>query len=144
MKTRLFDASAIMLIAKNHPEDAPEQLNQEYILDLTLYEIGNAVWKINKLLGKPSREKALETIEQLHRLTALMIRHEALDKQTHTKVMDNALHHGLTYYDSAYLTAAQQLETTLVTTDKKLEDAAKRANIHTMNPATPSTGSQRT
>jgi len=48
MKTRLFDASAIILLIKRHPDTASTTLEGEYILNLTPYEVGNALWKINK------------------------------------------------------------------------------------------------
>jgi hypothetical protein len=34
-----------MLLAKRHPDKASAALEGEYVLDYTLYEVGNAVWK---------------------------------------------------------------------------------------------------
>lgn len=133
MKKNLFDASAIMLLAKNHPEETHERLKNEYLLDMTLYEIGNAVWKIYKLLRKPDKDKAIESIEQVHRLTALMIKQEARNMHAYISIMDNAFQYNLTYYDSAYLTTAQQLKLTLVTEDEQLAKAARHANVPTLN-----------
>jgi predicted nucleic acid-binding protein len=130
---KLFDASAIMLLSKNRPEEAPQRLKDEYLLDLTLYELGNAVWKIYRLLRKPDRDAALESIEQLHRLAALMVKHEASGMHVYVSIMDNAFLYDLTYYDSAYLTAAQQSGLTLVTEDEQLAEAARRADVPTMN-----------
>lgn len=42
MKENLYDSSAILILVKNHPEKAHEFLRQEYVLDLTIFEIGNA------------------------------------------------------------------------------------------------------
>jgi len=128
---KIFDASAIMVLAKNYPTETVEHLKDEHLLDLTIYELGNAIWKINKLLKKPDVKTALESMEQVLDLTALMKTHAARDRQTHMAIMENAFKHSLTYYDSAYITAAQQEKYTLVTTDKRLQKAANTANINT-------------
>ena len=54
--------------------------------------------------------------------------------------MENAFRYNLTYYDAAYLTAAQQHKLALVTEDKQLEKAAHNANITTINTEKLSTG----
>ena len=133
---KLFDTSAIMLLTKNHPHEAPILLKQEHLLDLTLYELGNTIWKINKLYKKPNKNTALESLEQVYCLTALMNKHEIKNKQAYISIMDNAFQNNLTYYDSAYLTTAQQHKLTLVTEDKQLEKAARKANIPVDNTET--------
>ena len=130
---KLFDASAIILLTKNHPHEAPELLKHEHLLDLTLYEIGNTIWKINKLYKKGDRNTALESIEQAYYLTSLMNIHAIENRQTYISIMENALQYNLTYYDAAYLTTAQRHKLTLVTEDKQLEKAAVKADITTIN-----------
>ncbi len=137
---KLFDASAIILLTKNHPHEAPELLKQEHLLDLTLYEIGNTIWKINKLYKKTNRNTALESIEQAYYLTSLMNIHAIENRKTYLSIMENAFQYKLTYYDAAYLTAAQQHKLALVTEDKQLEKAANNANIITINTENLSTG----
>lgn len=124
---KLFDASAILTLAKNHPEKAVETLKDQHILDLTTYELGNAIWKINKLHKKPDKETALQTLKQTQNLTALMNKHTINDRQTQITIMENAFNHNLTYYDSAYLTTAQKQNITLITEDQQLLKAAKQA-----------------
>ena len=133
---KLFDASAIILLTKNHPQEAPTLLKQMHLLDLTLYELGNAIWKINKLYKKPDKNTAHESMEQAYYLTALMNKHEIKNKQTYLSIMENAFQYNLTYYDAAYLTTAQQHKLTLVTEDKQLEKAARKANIPVDNTET--------
>jgi len=128
---KLFDASAIMVLTKNHPTEAVEHLKNEHLLDLTIYELGNAIWKINRLLEKPDKNTALESIKQIQSLTALMKTHVVQDKHTQLAIMENAFQYNLTYYDSAYLTTAQELKYALVTMDKRLQKAANTANINT-------------
>jgi len=136
MKARLFDASSIILLAKKHPEKAPTTLTGEHILDLTIYEIGNAIWKINKLVKKTDKPTAIGAIEQAYHLTALMniIKIQSLYELSAT--MENAFDHSLTFYDSAYLTAAYIHKATLVTEDKRLAEAAQEANIPTIDTDT--------
>lgn len=129
----LFDASAIMVITKNHPEEAVAQLKDNHLLDLTIYELGNTIWKINRLLNNPDKRTALESMEQVYELTALMKTHAAQDRQTHIAIMENAFQNNLTYYDSAYLTTAQREKYTLVTEDKQLQKAANATNINAMD-----------
>ncbi len=138
--SKLFDASAIILLTKNHPHEAPELLKHEHLLDLTLYEIGNTIWKINKLYKKGDRNTALESIEQAYHLTSLMNIHAIGNRQMYLSIMENALQYNLTYYDAAYLTTAQQHKLTLVTEDKQLTKAANNANIATINSEKLSTG----
>jgi len=129
MRGRLFDASAFMMLTKRSPEDAPKLLRGEYLLDLTVYELGNAIWKINKLFKNGDREAAIEAIEQVHHLTSQMTRYDARDRRVLASIMGDAFQHNLTFYDSVYLTIASKLNLTLVTEDKKLAQAAKEADI---------------
>ena len=119
MSTRLFDTSAIIIIAKNHPDKAQSALEGEYLLDLTSYEVGNALWKINKLIDKTDKSLALETINQASSLIAQM---EALkvDGEHLGSVMEVAFESGLSFYDSSYLHVARSKGLTLVTEDTVL------------------------
>jgi len=128
---KLFDASAIILLAKNNPQEVAELLKNNFILDLTVYEIGNTIWKLNKILKNEGRDIAVEAIKQAQNLLALMDKCE--NAETLISIMDNAFQYNLTYYDSAYLTAADDQKLALITEDKKLEKAASNANIHTYN-----------
>lgn len=130
---KLFDASAIILLTKNHPHEAPELLKHENILDLTLYEIGNTIWKINKLYKKGDRNTVLESIEQAYYLTSLMNIHVIENRQMYISIMENAFQYNLTYYDAAYLAAAQRHKLALVTEDKKLAKATVKADVPTID-----------
>jgi len=46
-----------------------------------------------------------------------------------------SLRHGLTYYDAAYLAAALSLGAPLITDDRHLAEAARRAEIQTADTA---------
>ena len=130
MRTRLFDASAIMLLAKRHPDKAPATLEDEYMLDLTMYEVGNAIWRINQLIEKTSRSTALEAVDQAHHLTALMETARVEGAEGLTGTMELAFDGGLSFYDSAYLHVARRMGLTLVTEDERLLRTAREAGVN--------------
>jgi predicted nucleic acid-binding protein len=119
MSTRLFDASAIIMLAKRYPDKASATLEGECLLDLTFYEVGNAFWKINKLIGKSDKETALAAINEASLLMAQMgaIRVEEGDLKD---VMEIAFDTSLSFYDSAYLYVARRRNLVLVTEDEGL------------------------
>jgi predicted nucleic acid-binding protein len=130
MKAHLFDASAIMQLAKSHPDKAPSTLEAGSMLDLTIYEVGNAIWKINKLIGKMDKPTALDAMEQTHYLTGLMevLKVEGVEELTAT--MEIAFDGGLSFYDSAYLQVARRRGMTLVTEDERLLRRAREVGVN--------------
>lgn len=129
MKTRLFDASSIMLLTKRQPKKAPDILEGEYILDLTKYEVGNAVWKLNKLIDTTDASTAIEAIEQVHNLTALMEVTGIEGEEETRDTMKIAYETGLSFYDSAYLSTACARDLKLVTEDGSLVKRAKELGL---------------
>ena len=129
MKTRLYDASSIMLLAKRNPETAWATLEGQCILDLTRYELGNALWKVAKLIDKSDKSTALEALEHVHSLTALMevMRPEGLEELTDT--MKIAFDTGLSFYDSSYIQTARRNGLDLVTEDGQLMKRAKELGL---------------
>ena len=124
MKTHLFDASSIMQLAKRHPYKASALLEGELILDLTKYEVGNAIWKIYKLIEKTDKSTALEAVTQAYHMMALMDIIKVEGVETLADTMEIAFDQGLSFYDSAYLQSAKRMELTLVTEDKRLHKRA--------------------
>jgi len=128
MKTRLFDASAIIILAKNHPDKAPSVIEGEFLLDLTSYEIGNALWKISKLIDKTNKSTALETINQASSLIAQM-EELKVDSEDLVSVMDVAFESSLSFYDSSYLHVARSKGLTLLTEDTALLRGASKNGV---------------
>jgi predicted nucleic acid-binding protein len=124
MKTCLFDASSIMLLAKRHPATASATLEGEYRLDLTMYEVGNAIWKVNKLINKSDKSTAMESMKQAYHLTALMETIRVEDLLEFTGTMEIAFDGSISFYDSAYLHTARGRGLTLVTEDEHLRRRA--------------------
>jgi len=95
------------------------------ILDLTFYEVGNAVWKESALLTflTPEEAKRLGTMAQTVLAKIDQVTNEGGDFQ---KILEIAQHEKLSFYDSSYVFFAKQKGLPLVTEDKQLEMKAKK------------------
>ena len=131
MNTQLFDASTIILLIKRHPEKATKTLDEEHILDLTIYEIGNALCKINKLLDKTDAPKALQAIKEAHPLLSLMNAQKLEDAEDLTQTMEIAHQKNLSFYDAAYIQVAKRMGLTLATEDTRLLKASEELELTT-------------
>ena len=122
----LLDASSLMLlIKKTDVESTVECLRDSLILDLTFYEVGNAVWKESALLKflTPEEAKRLGTVAQTVLAKIGQVTNEDGDFQ---KILEIAQHEKLSFYDSSYVFFAKQKGLPLVTEDKQLEMKTKK------------------
>jgi predicted nucleic acid-binding protein len=122
----LLDASSLMLLIKKADVKLiVECLQESLILDLTFYEVGNAVWKESTLLKFLTLEEAkrLGTMAQTVLSKIDHVTHEGEDFQ---KILEIAQDEKLSFYDSSYVFFAKQRGLPLVTEDKKLEMKAKK------------------
>jgi len=131
MKTRLFDASAIMLLIKRHHDEASVELDGERILDLTIYEVGNAFWKISKLLDKTGESKALQAIEEAYSILSLMDVQRLEGAEDLAQTMIIAHEKNLSFYDAAYIQVARRMGLTLVTEDMRLFRSSEELGVKT-------------
>jgi len=122
----LLDASSLMLLIKK----VDAKLTVDYLLDslilnLTFYEIGNAVWKESTLLKflTPEEAKKIGTIAQTILAKIDQVTNQGEDFQ---KILEIAQNENLSFYDSSYVFYAKQRGLQLVTEDKKLEMKAKK------------------
>ncbi len=124
MPRYLLDASALYPIIIS-PYQYVGILEESAVLDLTLYEIGNAAlvsWRRKRLRSytgfMKSATKAMRILE--------IIRLGPSDLEGIARVAEET---GLTYYDAAYVYAARRLGLALVTEDaeilQKARDVAK-------------------
>lgn len=79
-------------------------------LDLTLYEVGNAVG-----IKQGNRDEASRILRLIHRCCRDRIL--AVDMELLDSALGLAVEHGLTAYDAAYVAAARRFGWTLVSTD---------------------------
>lgn len=98
----LFDSSAILNTVRNMGGNAISILKSNYILTLTIYEIGNAIWKEAKLQKRIGLNEALILINNISRILSKM-RIIVIDNPV--KVLRVAYLMRITYYDASYITA---------------------------------------
>ncbi|MDR1992139.1 MAG: type II toxin-antitoxin system VapC family toxin [Nitrososphaerota archaeon] len=126
MKQYLFDASAfIFLIKKANVQTTFQQLQKSFILDLTVYEIGNTLLKESRLT-KFLTSKETETLEKVTQI--ILSRTEKILNQdiTFQQIMDIAKTENLSFYDSSYIYFAKQKNIQLITENQSLRDKAKK------------------
>lgn len=115
----LLDANAFLDLVRRKKRMIVDQ----YILDLTIYEIGNAIWKEVVLFRTLTKDEAIQFMMDLINIIQKMniIRiHGDLNE-----IMGLAIEKHITFYDAAYLYFAMKKGLVLVTNDKKLFNAAK-------------------
>jgi len=108
----LLDASALYgLVAHYHRWVGHRE--KLAILHLTVYEVGNALWKEARVGRLPWREAAGALSRVLSSL-------KMLDDPPLEKVLEVAVERGLTFYDASYAYVAETLGLSLVTQDREL------------------------
>jgi predicted nucleic acid-binding protein len=126
MKQHLLDASAfIFLIKKANVQTTFQHLQNSLILDLTVYEVGNALLKESRLTKflTPQETKTLEKVTQL-----ILTRTEKILNQdvTFQQIMEIAKTENLSFYDSSYIYFAKQKNIKLITEDQTLKEKAQK------------------
>jgi predicted nucleic acid-binding protein len=95
------------------------------ILDLTFYEVGNAIWKegtLTKFLTPKEAEK-LGTMAQTVLAKTNRVKSEA---EAFQKILEIAQTEKLSYYDSSYVYSAKETGLTLITGDMELGTKARK------------------
>ena len=97
-------------------------LAENYIQELTIYEVLNALWKETYVLRKMSIKEAESLLEVFIQLLSYL---KVLDlRGLESEVFKIAVETGLTVYDASYLALARREKLTLVTEDVKLRNVA--------------------
>ena len=120
----LFDASAIINLLISRGNRIIDLLTGNWILDLTVYEVGNEIWKMNKIHRKISSSEADTLLESLLSIAAdrmKLVPSAAID---HLSSLGLAREERLSFCDASYLSAAIERELVLVTDDRRLFEAA--------------------
>lgn len=100
-----------------------KQLIEGWTINLTFYELGNAVWK-QVYAYKTNDEN--EANKLLDALTEVFMRLRKPEKENSLEILKIALKEGLTYYDAAYIQAAIENKLAQVTDDKQLLEVGKK------------------
>ena len=126
MKQYLLDASAfILLIKKANVQTTFQCLQSSLVLDLTVYEVGNALWRESTLAKflTPEEAKTLEKVAQIILSRTDKILNEDI---TFQNIMEIAKTEGLSFYDSSYIYFAKQKNIKLITEDQTLKAKAQK------------------
>ncbi len=121
----LFDASALVNLIVSKGTDSLEIVKGQYILDLTLYEAGNALWKLSALKDKLSPEEADSMLGTIAKLAARMRIITVADLDLNS-VMTMARGEKASFYDSSYIATAKSKNYLLVTDDRRLSRIASK------------------
>jgi predicted nucleic acid-binding protein len=129
---RLFDASALIdvIIGEDGAEAGISVVFNEVLLDLTMYEAANALWKIavaQDLLADDELQDAITILDRLDR----EVQFESATGAELDRTMRVARRDGLTFYDASYLSIAERDGLSLVTEDTALRNAAIRQSVAT-------------
>ncbi|MCD6357246.1 MAG: type II toxin-antitoxin system VapC family toxin [Thermoproteales archaeon] len=123
----LLDASALYPLLKKLGSDLYDALRKAAILDLTKYEVGNAIWvEARRGLIREWREVARAWSKILERAREIKVFNvEGIEEL--------AIELNLTFYDAAYAYAASRAGLTLVTEDQELGEKASSAGVKTIS-----------
>lgn len=113
----VFDTSALLNLIRGIGSKALNYLKGNYILTLTPYEVGNALWREAILIKRISIDEALsllDLITNVYRILNIVSPHNTL------LILKLAHELKVTYYDSSYIVASYELDAGLVTDDEKL------------------------
>jgi predicted nucleic acid-binding protein len=122
----LLDASAVLQVIKSlEDEKALRAFDDNYVLDLTKYEVGNGIWK-EYALQHAIREE--EFHEFLGSLRIVVDRAELLvpDHKNLLEIAQIAAKEKITFYDASYIAMAKIRKLALTTEDSKLLKVASR------------------
>ncbi|MHB8702293.1 MAG: type II toxin-antitoxin system VapC family toxin [Nitrososphaerales archaeon] len=121
----LFDASSLFKLVRSTDQGAKARaLDQTSIIQLTFYEIGNALWKETELKETISKDDANILIRDFINILS-WVDIVGANPSDLSEIIKIAGNEKLSFYDSSYLHTAKSLNMILVTEDKELAKAAK-------------------
>ena len=126
MKRHLIDASSLMLLMKTaNIQTELDYLRTSSILDLTFYEVGNAIWK-ETCLTKFITQQESEVLR--NRVQTVLAKTERIpcEADSFQKIFDISESEKLSFYDASYLFNAEKNGLVLVTEDKMLRAKAEK------------------
>lgn len=127
MTTYLLDTSALYPLVLRLKEKLLLYSERFRLLDLTVYEVGNTIWKEYER----GRIKALTTMatifrEVMEHVNKLSIENEILG------VINVATENSITFYDASYIYIARKYGLKLVTEDEDLKKFSEAVSVSTL------------
>jgi predicted nucleic acid-binding protein len=124
--TFLFDASSMIQMFRSFEEEETlRMLDKNAILDLSKYEVGNALWKQHVLrhaISKTEFEEFLSLLQRVITHTRIL----TITAEDLPKIAKIAAEERITFYDASYITVARNNDLTLTTEDEALTRVASR------------------
>lgn len=114
----VFDASALLNLIRLAGSDAFNYLNGNYISSLTLYGVGNALWREAALLSRISVGETYSLLELINNMCKIL--NNIVNPRDNLVTLKLACELKITYYDASYIVASHELDAALVTDDEKL------------------------
>ena len=124
--SRLFDASSLVDILLGDSDISI--VFDEAVLDLTVYEAANALWKIGVAHDRLTDDELHDAVAILGRLEQ-EVRVESATGDELKRTIQVAQDNGLTVYDASYLATAERENLAVVTEDGALRDAALECGV---------------
>jgi predicted nucleic acid-binding protein len=123
----LLDASSVLQVIKSSSDeqDALRVFSENSMLDLTKYEVGNALWKehtLHKSMEESEFREFLSLFGRIVQRTQLL----SVDAQELPQVADLAAKESITFYDASYVMMAKARNLILATEDARLEKVASK------------------
>lgn len=115
MAKYLLDTSAIYPLVLMLREEVLKYIDKFMVLDLTLYEVGNTIWKETKRGKIKNPAIVAKVFEELFKFMDMIRVSQEL-----TSILSLALKENITFYDAAYIYIARKHGLKLVTSDKEL------------------------
>ena len=110
----LIDTSALYPLILELGEKILLYAKEVAILDLTIYEVGNALWKEYKL----GKIKNLDIVLQFFQEILNAFKKETINNIS--EVLKISIEKNITFYDAAYIYVVEKLKLTLITEDKEM------------------------
>lgn len=126
LSSALFDASALVNLLVSRGGVALELARGNDILDLTIYEAGNALWKLSILRKEISTTEADSLLSTLLRTATEHMYVVKVSDIDHMSVASLARSERVSYYDAAYISATRERKRQLVTDDARLAAIGSR------------------
>jgi predicted nucleic acid-binding protein len=123
----LLDASSLLLLIKNADiKSTVDCLEVSSVLDLTFYEVGNAIWK-ESTLTKYLTPKEAERLGMMAQTVLAKINRVTINEaEAFQRILEIAQTERLSYYDSSYVYAAKENGLPLITEDTGLITKARK------------------
>ena len=135
MKEIVLDASVFLPLLLNLGRKFKELAGNFsfHLLDLTLYEVCNGLWKESAKLNRIDAFTASELCYYSKEVAKRCAKVHSISELDVRSVIEIALESGLTFYDSSYIELARELNASLATEDKEIARVAPKYKIEVLS-----------